>query len=81
MALRIYDDSTCTGCGQIMALALDPVLAGYWTTMEPVRDYACTALADAQKRDEGSAHSHALRHVVGLREGWEQAREEASRNP
>lgn len=52
---------------------MDPALADYWTAMDPVRDHACTALADAQDRVKDSKHPHALRHVVGLRQGWEGA--------
>lgn len=52
---------------------MDPALADFWTTMDPVRDHACTALALAQDAVKDERHPHALRHVVGMREGWEDA--------
>ena len=61
-------------------LATDPRLADYWTTMDPARNYAHTALLAAQKRDEGREHPEALRYVVGLREGWEEALAARHRN-
>jgi len=70
MALRLYEDGLCPGCGQQIRYAMDPALAEFWTTMPPVRDHACTALAEAQDGVKDSRHPHALRHVVGLREGW-----------
>lgn len=71
MALRLYEDGLCPGCGQQIAYAMDPALADYWTTMDPVRDHACTALALAQDSVKDERQPHALRHVVGMREGWE----------
>ena len=62
-----------------MSESMDPDLAEHWTTMEPVRCHACTALAVAHKATEGADHPHALRHIVGLREGWEDARSAARR--
>lgn len=62
-----------------MADAMDPDLADWWTTAVATRDHACTAIAEAQKRDEGAEHAHALRYIVGLREGWEDARSAARR--
>ena len=41
--------------------------------MNPVRDYAHMALARAHKAAEGGEHPETLRHVIGLREGWEAA--------
>lgn len=73
MALRAYEDGIDPSTGQRIDLATNPVLADYWTTMSPVRDFAATALADAQDRMKDEKHPHALRHVLGLREGWEEA--------
>lgn len=73
LALNLYEDGICSGCGQQVKYAMDPALADYWTTMHPVRDHACTALAVAQDAVKDDKHPHALRHVVGMREGWEQA--------
>lgn len=73
MALRAYEDGICPGCGQQVRYATDPGLAEFWTTMDPVRDHACTALADAHDAVKDDRHPHALRHVVGMREGWEEA--------
>ena len=56
-----------------MVYAMDPGLADFWTTMDPVQDHACAALADAQEAVKESRHPHTLRHVVGMREGWEDA--------
>lgn len=69
LALTLYEDSLCPYCGQDKHEAMDPDFADEWTTMLPVRDFACTALAEAAKRDEGRDHPAALRYVVGLREG------------
>lgn len=74
----MHEDFTCSGCGQPMSESMDVDLAEHWTTMHPVRCYACTALAVAQKTVENETHPHALRHVVGLREGWVEARAAAS---
>lgn len=71
VALSVYEGRHCSGCGQDMTYSMDPALAEHWSTMDPARCFACTALAGAQKRTENSDHPHALRHVVGLREGWE----------
>jgi len=60
---------------------MDPVLAEYWTTMNPVRCHGCTALAVAQDVVKDANHPHALRHVVGMREGWEAALAPASTTP
>lgn len=49
--------------------------------MDPVRCHACTALASAHDRVKDNDHPHALRHIVGLREGWEQARANARTTP
>lgn len=73
MALRLHEDLTCPGCGQVLSESMNPALADYWTTMDPVRCHACTALAVAQDVSQEARHPHALRHVVGLREGWEEA--------
>lgn len=73
LALQIHEDRTDPVTGQDVALSTDPRLAEYWTTMQPVRDYAQTALIEAQKRNEDREHPEALRYVVGLREGWEAA--------
>ena len=73
LALRIHDDRIDPSTGQDIYLSTHPALADYWTTMQPTRDYAHQALAIAQKRAEEDAHPHTLRHVVGLREGWQEA--------
>ena len=73
LALRIHDDSIDPSTGQDIALSTHPALAEYWTTVQPVRDYAHLALAEAQKRADKDDHPQTLRHVVGLREGWEDA--------
>lgn len=52
---------------------MDPRLAEHWTSMDPVRCHACTTLAEAQKRSEDAQHPHALRHILGLAAGWEDA--------
>lgn len=73
LALRAYEDGIDPSTGQRIDLATNPLLADYWTTMNPVRDYAATALAVAQDAVKDDRHPHALRHVLGLREGWEDA--------
>jgi len=71
LALQIHEDSLCPGCGQLVTESMEPALAEYWATMPPVRCFACTALADAQEGVKEFKHPHALRHVVGMTEGWE----------
>lgn len=78
LALQLYEDDHCPGCGQRLDEAMDPDLADLWTTAPPVRDHACTALAAAQERDQGEKHHQALRYVVGLAEGWEEVRAESA---
>lgn len=73
LALRIHEDRIDPATGQDIALSTNPALAEYWTTMDPVRDYAHQALAMAHKAAEKDSHPETLRHVVGLREGWKQA--------
>jgi len=81
LALRMYEDGICPGCQQQIKYAMDPALAEFWTTMQPVRDHACTALAEAQDAVKDSKHPHALRHIVGMREGWEDALTEKHTTP
>jgi hypothetical protein len=71
LALQEYEDQHCPDCGQNLKYAMDPDLADEWTTMAPVRDHACTALAQAAEANKDAKHAQALRHPVGMREGWE----------
>jgi len=71
LALQEYEDGLCPNCGQPKHEAMDPDLADEWTTMAPVRDYACTAIARAAEQNKDADHPGALAYVVGLREGWE----------
>lgn len=73
LALRTYEDRIDPSTGQDIGLATHPALADYWTTMHPIRDYAHQALAIARKAVESDSHPETLRHVVGLREGWQAA--------
>jgi hypothetical protein len=41
--------------------------------MHPTVDYAAMALAQAQDAVKDEKHPQAYRHVVGLREGWQDA--------
>jgi hypothetical protein len=80
IALSIYEDRIDPSTGQDVTLATNPALAEFWTTMHPVRDYAAQALAIAQDAVKDDKHPQTLRHVVGLREGWQDALA-ASREP
>jgi hypothetical protein len=71
LALQIHEDAVCPGCGQLVSECMDPDLLDEWTTMEPHRDGACTALARARERNKDREHPGALRFVVGLKAGWE----------
>lgn len=51
---------------------MDPDLLEDWTTMEPHRCGACTALAVAAEQNSKGEHPGALRYVLGLRAGWEE---------
>lgn len=77
LGLQAYEDNRCPDCGQRLDLALDPDLAEDWTTMEPVRDHACTAIAVAAEANKDATHMGALRYPVGLRQDWEQRRSAA----
>lgn len=52
---------------------MDYRLEDHWAVANTVRCQACTTLAEAHEADEGKRHPHALRHVLGLTEGWEAA--------
>ena len=71
LALTIYEDGLCSGCGQQMHESMDGDLSDEWTTTEPHRCHACTALERAYERSKNREHPRALRYIVGLREGWE----------
>lgn len=73
LALQIYEDSLCPGCGQRLVESMDPALAEFWSTMPPIRCNACTALGDAHEGVKDAKHPHALRHAVGMTGGWEEA--------
>jgi len=77
LGLQAFEDNRCPDCGQRLDLALDPDLAEEWTTMNPVRDHACTAIAVAAETNKNAAHMGALRYPVGMREGWEERRSAA----
>lgn len=70
MALRAYEDRIDPATGQDVVLSSDPRLADSWRTLPAVRDYAHTALLEAQERDSKREHPQALRYVVGLEAGW-----------
>jgi hypothetical protein len=74
LALRLYEDGTCSGCGQQVAYSMDPALEDYWVGIEPIRCHACTALAVAQDAVKEREWPHALRHILALQQGWEDAR-------
>lgn len=78
LALQEYEDGLCEGCGQTLRESMDGDLMGEWTTAEPHRCGACTALAAAAEQNKDRDHPNALRYLVGLREGW-QARRSAAR--
>lgn len=73
LALQEYEDGLCSGCGQQLHESMDEDLLGEWTTMNPYRCGACTAIARAAEQADkaGREHPGALRYVVGLREGWQ----------
>lgn len=58
---------------------MDGDLLEEWTTVEPQRCGACTALARARDRIDDSKREHpeALKVEPGLREGWEERLHEA----
>ena len=67
----MYEDRIDPTTGQDVTLSTNPALAEHWTTMYPVRDYAALALAQAQDAVKEDKHPQTYRHVVGLREGWQ----------
>lgn len=73
LALAIYEATLCSGCGQELHLSMDGDLADEWTTAQPDRCHACTALERASDsiRDSKWDHPNALKITPGLREGWE----------
>jgi hypothetical protein len=72
LALQEYEDSTCSGCGQPLSESMDPDLAEEWTGTHPHRCGGCTALAVLAEQNKDAKHPHALRYVIGLREGWQE---------
>lgn len=93
LALQIYEDSLCTGCGQLLSECTDADLEDHWTTLPlATRCYACTALARRAREYEGVQHAHALRFTPGVdpkgaaiiaarREAQEQALDEMPEHP
>lgn len=79
LGLAIYESRLCSGCGQDLEYAMDPDLADEWSTTDPDRCHACTALERASDRvkDSGAEHAGALRFTPGLRDGWQERRDEA----
>lgn len=57
--------------GQLRSLAMDPDLADEWTFVDPVVDYAALAMAQSADTKSKATHPETYRHLVGLREGWE----------
>ena len=74
LALTIHEGRIDPSHGQRRDLALDPDLADEWTFVDPVMDYAALALAQSAGTKKESTHPEAWRHLVGLREGWEDRR-------
>lgn len=77
LALAIHEATLCSGCGQDMAYSMDPDLADEWSTTDPTRCHACTALERASDRVGDTEHARALRFTPGLREGWQGRRDKA----
>lgn len=73
LSLAIYEATLCGGCGQELHLSMDGDLADEWTTAQPDRCHACTALSRASEsiNDAKRDHPSALKITPGLREGWE----------
>lgn len=73
LALAIHEATLCSGCGQELHLSMDPDLADEWTTAQPDRCHACTALSRASDQISESKwdHPRALKITPGMREGWE----------
>ncbi|NUO35507.1 MAG: hypothetical protein HOQ27_10665 [Dermatophilaceae bacterium] len=71
LALTLYEDRIDPSHGQRRDLALDPDLADEWTYTDPVMDFAALAIEQSAKSKEKSDHPQAWRHLIGLREGWE----------
>lgn len=76
LALTLYEDRIDPAHGQRKDLALDPDLADEWTWIDPVRDYAALAMAQAAGTKKDSDHPEAWRYVIGLKQGWEERRAE-----
>lgn len=79
LALTLHEDRIDPSHGQRKDLALDPDLADEWTYVEPVMDYAALAITLSAEAKKDSDHPHAWRHLIGLREGWEERRAEKVR--
>jgi len=74
LALSIYEDNIDPSHGQRKDLAMDPDLADQWTWLDPVRDHAAKAMAEAAETTKDDKHPESFRYVLGLREGWENVR-------
>ena len=71
LALTLHEERIDPSHGQRKDLALDPDLADEWTYMAPVMDYAALAMRQSANSVKGD-NADAARHLIGLREGWEE---------
>ena len=67
LALQLYEDGLCPGCGQQRHEAMDPDSEGRWAALDPARCHACTALAAKAKEYADTPVPSALRYTVGMR--------------
>jgi len=72
LALAIYEDRIDPSHGQRKDLALDPDLCNEWASLDPVVDYAARALRESAEATKGWEHPEDARHLIGLKEGWEE---------
>ena len=79
LALTLHEDRIDPSHGQRKDLALDPDLAGQWAYMDPVVDYAARALRESAESIKGWDHPEDARHLIGLKEGWQEHKAEMVR--
>jgi hypothetical protein len=72
LALTLYEDGLCSGCGQPKRLTMDPDLADEWTTTDPFVCAGCVTLSVIAKQNKDADHPHSMRYVLGMSQGWEQ---------
>lgn len=78
LALTIYEDSVCPGCGQMRKYSMDGDLLHEWTVPTPDRCGSCAAIeAAAERARKDYDQPGSMRYLPMLKAGWEDRKAEA----